>query len=156
MSDELNEQQDASNLDEGQAQEQELDVEALKAQAAKADEYKKYADRVAAENKELKKAKDPLTTNQSSEPYATKEEVEKIALIAKGYSEEEASTLMRYGGLKALDDSIIMQGIESARKAKKSQDATPSGSNKSTVFQKYTEQDLKKMSAEDLEKIVPQ
>jgi hypothetical protein len=162
MSDELDELQDTLNLDEETIQETELestgseevDIEALKAQAAKADEYKSYADRVVKENKELKKKSEPLTTKQSSSD--SDERFERLELKTEGYKSEEVDFLMQNGGRKALENPIVMAGIEAARKKQKSLDATPSGTGKSPVYQKFTEQDLKKMPLEDLEKIVPQ
>jgi hypothetical protein len=154
MSDELNESQETLIPDEGsQTQEPELDIETLKAQAGKADEYKKYADRLAAENKELKKSKEPLTTNESS---ANSERDLLVDLRLEGYSKTEAEFILRNGGRQALEDPLIAGAIETARKKTKSVDATPSGTGKSPVYQKYAEADLKKMSADELEKILPQ
>lgn len=154
MSEELNEQQDALNLDAGQAQEPELDLEALKEKAAKADEYKKYADRVAAENRDLKKAKEPLTTNESSP--ISRQDFERLDLKTDGYKAEEIDFIMQNGGRKALENPIVMAGIEAVRAKTKSQNATPSGTGKSAVYQKYTERDLRNMPASELEKIIPQ
>ncbi len=158
MSDELNEQQDALNLDAGsQTLEENLDIEALKAKALKADEYKGFADRTVAENKELKKklqAQDPLQTNQSSSD--TDERFERLELKTEKFNSVEVDFLMQNGGRKALENPIVMAGIEAIRAKAKSQDATPSGTGKSTVYQKYTEQDLKNMPASELEKIIPQ
>ena len=157
MDEESNEQQEALIPDEEVAQEQEqpateeVDIESLKQQAAKADEYKKYADRVTAENKKLKK---DLPIKQSSPD--SDERFERLELKTEGYSSDEVDFLMQNGGRKALENKIAMAGIEAIRKAKKSEQATPSGTGKSTVFQKYTEQDLKKIHVEELENIIPQ
>lgn len=157
MSDELNEEQEPLNPVDEQTQESavdpdvELDIEALKQKAAKADEYKKYADRVTAENKTLKKSS---TTNQSS--TVTREDYERLDLKTDGYKSDEIDFIMQNGGRSALENPIVMAGIESVRKSKKSIEATPSGTGKSYTYQKYGEKDLRKMSAEELEKIVPQ
>ena len=159
MADEANEQQEAlipteevvPQEDTTVDQDVELDVEALKQKAEKADEYKKYADRVAAENKTLKKS---LPTNQSSPDI--NERIERQDLRIEGYSKEEVEFLMQNGGQKALDNKLVLAGIEAMRKETKSKEATPSGTGKSAVYQKFTEQDLRKMPAEDLEKIIPQ
>ena len=63
---------------------------------------------------------------------------------------------MRNGGRKALEDPLVSSAIEATRKKAKSQEATPQGTNKSAVYQKFTERDLKGMSAAELEKILPQ
>lgn len=162
MSDELNEQQDALNLDEGTAQDtqtestdSQVDIEELQARADKADEYKKYADRVAAENAKLKKSskQEDLKTNESS--TNSDERFERLELKTEGYKSDEVDFLIQNGGRKALENPIVMAGIEAMRKKQKSTDATPSGTAKSLVYQKYTEPDLRKMSAEELEKILP-
>ena len=131
--------------------EPEPDIEALKLKAAKAEEYKGYADKVAKENKELKKS---LKSNQSSPD--SDERFERLELKTEGYKSNEVDFLMQNGGREALENEIVMAGIEAIRKKAKSQEATPSGTAKSTVYQKYTEQDLRKMSQEELEKIIPQ
>ena len=158
MSDELNEEQSLETVD-SQIQESdvdpnvELDIEALKAKADKADEYKRYADRVSAENKTLKKSRETLQTNESSNKP---EDIERLRLEVKGYKGDEVEFLMQNGGVRALDNEIAMAGIEAIRKKSKSTEATPSGTAKSTVYQKYTERDLKNMPASELEKIIPQ
>jgi len=164
MSEEINEQQDALNLDEETIQETEIessdsgeDIESLRAKAAKADEYKKYADRVAAENKLLKK--DTKTTETSTIKQSNPdpdERFERLELKTEGYKSEEVDFLMQNGGRRALENPIVMAGIEAMRKKQKSQDATPSGTAKSAVYQKYSETDLKSMPLDQLEKIVPQ
>jgi hypothetical protein len=79
-----------------------------------------------------------------------------LDLKTEGYKSEEVDFLMQNGGRKALDNPIVMAGIDAMRKKQKSQEATPSGTAKSAVYQKFTEADLKKMPLEELEKIVPQ
>lgn len=131
----------------------ELDLETLQAKIDKAEEEKNKmyarAKKAEEENKKLK----TLKTNEfSSNP----EDIERLRLEVKGYKGDEVDFLMQNGGLKALDNDIAMAGIEAIRKKTKSTEATPSGTAKSTVYQKFTEQDLKRMSAEELEKIIPQ
>lgn len=154
MSEQDNELQGTSNLDAGQAEE--LDLEELKAKAAKADEYKGFADRVTAENKELKKKLEPQENLPTNKSFSESERDLIVDLRLEGYSKTEADFILRNGGRKALEDPLVTAAIESSRAKAKSVEATPSGTGKSTVYQKYTEQDLKKMSASDLEKIVPQ
>ena len=78
-----------------------------------------------------------------------------MELKTEGYNSDEVDFLMQNGGRKALDNKIVMAGIESMRAKAKSEEATPSGTAKSTVYKKYTEEDLKEMPLEDLEKIIP-
>lgn len=162
MAEEANELQETLIPDEETVQEtetettdSEVDIEALKAKAAKADEYKGYADRMAKENKELKKAT-KTTETLSTKSSDSDERFERLDLKTDGYTSEEVDFLMQNGGRKALDNPIVMAGIEATRKKAKSQQATPSGTAKSTVFQKYSEQDLKNMPLEELRKIIPQ
>lgn len=157
MSDELNEEQEPLNPaeevvpEETTPESEEPDIEELKTKAEKADEYKKYADRTAKENKELKKS---LQTKEL--PPDLNERLERQDLRIEGYNVTEVDFLMRNGGRKALDDKLVLAAIEATRKETKSKEATPSGTGKSTVYQKYTEQDLKKMPVDELEKIIPQ
>jgi hypothetical protein len=158
MSDELNEEQETLEPETEVTPEEvtpepeaEPDIEELKAQATKAAEYKQYADKTKAEIKELKK------TLQTKElPQDINERLERQDLRIEGYSPTETDFLMRNGGRKALDDKLVLAAIEATRKEAKSKEATPTGTGKSTVFQKFTEQDLRKMPAEELEKIIPQ
>lgn len=159
MSEELNELQETLIPDEETAQEseqsttEEVDIEDLKVKAAKADEYKKYADRVTAENKKLKESSEKSLKTKQTSPESD-ERFERLELKTDGYNSQEVDFLMQNGGRKALENPIVMAGIEAIRKKQKSVDATPDGTAKSTVYKKYSEADLKKMSAEDLEKIM--
>lgn len=167
MSDELNDELQDSNLVEETIQEPEIeltnseseDPETLKAKIAELEEKNKqlYA-RVKKTDKPVKEqSKENLTTNKSSsEPPVTRAEIERLELKTEGYTTDEVDFLMQNGGRQALKNEIAMAGIEAMRKKRKSVEATPSGTGKSAVYQKYTAQDLRKMSAEDLEKIIPQ
>lgn len=156
MSDELNEETEPTNAVEEEVSEtsdEELDPVALKAERdaaiAERDLQHKRATKAEAKLKEK-----PLTTNESS--TNSDERFERLELKTEGYNSDEVDFLMQNGGRKALENSIAMAGIEAIRKKAKSTEATPSGTGKSAVYQKFTEPDLKKMSAEELEKIIPQ
>ena len=124
------------------------EAEVLKAKIADLEEKNKqlYA--------RVKKEKPTLPTNQSSPDSDAR--FERLELKTEGYNSSEVDFLMQNGGRKALENKIVVAGIEAMRKEAKSKEATPSGTAKSAVYQKYTEQDLKRMSVEDLEKIIPQ
>jgi len=134
------------------SQDVELDPQALQEQLdaikAEKDLQHKRATKAEAELKKLK-------ANQSS-PTSDDERFERLELKTEGFSSQEVDFLMQNGGRKALDNKIVMAGIEAIRKEQKSKEATPTGTGKSTVYQKYTEADLRKMPAEELEKIIPQ
>jgi hypothetical protein len=137
---------------EGIAPEVNAEIEELKAKAAKADEYKLYADRMAAENKRLKKEK---PTNEG-DPTPADERFDRLDLKTDGYSAEEVDFIMANGGRPALGSKLVQAAIDSQRKAAKSEEATPPGTGRSPVYQKYTEKDLSRMPLEELEKIIPQ
>lgn len=81
---------------------------------------------------------------------------ERIALRDDGYSGEEIALIQKMGGKKALDENpIVKKAIEVHRAEKKSKDASPPSSPKSPVYQKYTQEDLGKMTSEELRKILP-
>lgn len=156
MADEEEEQEIAEESDEEtDTTESEVDVEALKAQAAKADEYKKYADRVTAENKKLKQSQgtDALQNNGTSSD--DNQWRERIELKVEGYKEDEVEFILQNGGRDSLDNPLVKAAINTVRKQQASLNATPSGTNKSPGYGKYTEKDLRNMSLEEIEKIVP-
>lgn len=151
MAEEAIEEQDSQPVEEATPQETEVVAEDL---AEKNKQLYERAKKAEAKVKELEKKPAPLQTNESSS--TSDERFERLELKTEGYSGDEVDFLMQNGGRKALDNKIAMAGIEAIRKAKKSTDATPSGTAKSAVYQKFTEQDLRRMSAEELEKIIPQ
>lgn len=114
-----------------QDEDKELDIEALKAKAAKADEYKKFADRVTAENKELKKQTKP-TTNTTD--VLSREEA---ILIAQGMVAEDLDELKAVAEAKKISllkakDTPLFQGYlekkEGERKKEKAKLAASRGS----------------------------
>lgn len=130
-----------------------VDVEALKAENTRlekvARDQKGRADKAEIQ---LKKAKMPQTeTNQISD-----EKYERLDLKTDGYKSEEVELIMELGGKKVIDNPVVKEAIANLRRKAKSQEATPAGTAKSPVFQKYSEQDLKRMPLSELEKIVPQ
>lgn len=160
-----NEQQDALNPDVETNDNQETvtmtaaELAALTAEkdaaVADAEAKKKYADRIAIENRNLKKAATTETTNEGDQPPSD-ERFERLELKTDGYSTDEVDFIMQNGGRASLSNRLVQSAIESQRKSAKSQDATPTGTAKSPIYQKYGERDLKNMKLEDLEKIIPQ
>jgi hypothetical protein len=105
---------------------------------------------------ELKKFKaqpkaEETPTNSSP---GIEERLERHELMLKGYSADEVDEIMSLGGQKALGNEIIKAGIEAKRKARKSLEATPSESGKSPIFRKFTEDELRAMPTEELEKLL--
>lgn len=78
----------------------------------------------------------------------------KLELKIDGYSSEEIELIEEFGFDKA-DNPIVKKAIETMRSERKSKEADPNISNKSAVYKKYTNDDLKNMSVEELRKILP-
>lgn len=113
---------------------------------AEAKKWKAIADRKA---KKAEKA--------SQEPAALPgTEVERLTLKVDGYNDEEIAEVMKLGGLKALNNPLVKKAIESMREDRQAENAqVTDGGAKSDFSRKYSPQDLRKMSSEELEKILP-
>lgn len=83
-------------------------------------------------------------------------EVERLTLKVDGYNDEEIAEVMKLGGLKALNNPLVKKAIESMREDRQAENAqVTDGGAKSDFSRKYSPQDLRKMSSEELEKILP-
>jgi len=131
------------------------DVEAIKAENEKLKvERKQQQDRAVKAEKQLKAVKEkPQTENNSP---ISDEKYERLELQVKGYSDDEVESIMDLGGMKTLDNPLMKEAIALQRRKAKSESATPSGTAKSPVYQKFSERDLKNMPLAELEKIIPQ
>jgi hypothetical protein len=152
---------------EGQEQELEINLDAsdesvdvLKEKLAKAEEAKRQLTaRAKAAEETAKKLKETSTPAPAPTPKDVKgydlDEVTDLRL--DGYSKEEVKFIMNNGGRKALEDnSFVKVAIEKIREQKKAEQAIPDmDSGKSEVERKYTQEQLSKMSAEELYKILP-
>lgn len=147
---------DTVEIETDQSTEQ-VDVEALKLENARlkkiADDQKGRADKAEIRLKAKDKPQEQESTNNSP---ISDEKYERLELKTDGYSSEEVDHIMELGGLKSLENPLVKEAIANLRKKAKSEDATPSGTAKSPIYQKFTEQDLKRMPLEDLEKLIPQ
>ena len=83
------------------------------------------------------------------------EKLERMELRLDGYSADEVDEIMALGGQKVLKSKLVQSAIKAMRDEKKSKDADANFSAKSPVYKKYTQDDLKNMSAKELEKILP-
>lgn len=84
------------------------------------------------------------------------ERLDRIDLKTEGYSDEEVDFLMKLGGKKALEDKRVKAGIDTLRQQAKAEAATvDTDTAKSDIEKKYTHEQLKGMSASELEKILP-
>lgn len=85
---------------------------------------------------------------------------DEFKLYRLGYSESEIDIIMHNGGAKILDDkkNPLVLGLEAAREQLGAEDAasrTSDSSGLSDIERKYTEQDMRNMTKEDLEKLIP-
>lgn len=88
-----------------------------------------------------------IKTNSSED-----DRLAKMELRIEGYSPEEVEFISKTG---SKDDPYVQAAIKAMRDEKRKQDATPGASNGSPVYKKYSEADLKNMSLEELQKIIP-
>lgn len=151
---------------EGQEQELEINldapeesVEALKASLAKEQEARRQLTaRAKAAEEALKKAKPSPAPAPTPEPDVKGYDLDEVTdLRLDGYSKDEVKFIMQNGGRKSLEENTFVKvAIEKIREQKKAEAAIPDmESNKSEVERKYTQEQLSKMSAEELYKILP-
>lgn len=82
------------------------------------------------------------------------ERLDRIELMQEGYSKEEVDTIMELGGRSMLNNPIVKGAIQVIRQQEKSKNASQNLSSKSPVFKKYTQDDLNKLSASEMEKVL--
>jgi hypothetical protein len=134
-------------------------VEVLKEKLAKAEEAKRQltARAKAAEEtvRKHKVSETPAPTPKTDNKGFDLDEVTDLRL--DGYSKDEVKFIMNNGGRKALEDNnFVKVAIEQIRTQKKAEQAIPDmDSGKSDIERKYTQEQLGKMSAEELYKILP-
>jgi len=107
---------------------------------------------------------DPITfepiSKEPKKPSAddpNSDRLEAIDLRSRGYNDEEISVLQKYGGVKALEDPIIMAGITEMRAKSAAEKATigEDTGGGSEVEKKFTHDQLRDMPVSELEKILP-
>lgn len=89
-----------------------------------------------------------------SEPTEYNDKFTRLELKTDGYSNEEIELISEFGFDKK-DNPIVKTAIETMRKERKSKEADVAIAGKSTVYKKYSNDDLKNMSVEELRKILP-
>lgn len=116
--------------------------------------------------KKSKESKPPVNPPPSPTPHRSEggddtrwndmeKKIERTNLAARGYAEEEIDFIMQSGGSQMLGNEFVKAAIDSIRAKKKSEDSTPGSTNKSEVYQKYTQEQLATMSSSELMKIIP-
>ena len=139
------------------------DVEVLKEKFAKVSETNKklYARTKEAEAK-LKEVKPPKPIIQQQEQPKPSDilKADEFKLYRAGYTESEIDLIMHNGGAKILEDKTnpLVLGLQAAKEQRGAEDAASKvseASGLSEIERKYTEQDLRNMKKEDLEKLLP-
>src|ERR1035437_4094839 len=99
-----------------------------------------------------------------SEPSVTKPsdilKADEFKLYRAGYSESEIDLIMHNGGEKILEDKTndLVLGLQAAKEQRGAENAASmvsDSSGLSDIERKYTEQDMRNMKKEDLEKLIP-
>jgi soluble cytochrome b562 len=112
---------------------------------------------------ELIKVK-PAISEVSAKPSETKPsdilKADEFKLYRAGYTESEIDLIMHNGGAKILEDkkNPLVMGLIAAKEQRGAEDAasrTSDSSGLSDIERKYTEQDMRNMTKEDLEKLIP-
>lgn len=108
----------------------------------------------------VKKEKSQVINNKAEvKPYNILED-EVADLILDGYTKEETKFILANGGRKVLEnkDSYVSVAINTKREQRKIEDLVSQTSNKgyvSTGGKTYTEEQLKNMTVEEMEKVLP-
>lgn len=83
-------------------------------------------------------------------------QVERLTLKVDGYNDDEIAKIMELGGLKALANPLVKKAVDVMREERKAESAQVDTDGATSDFtRKYSEADLRKMSAAELEKILP-
>lgn len=101
-----------------------------------------------------------ITSTQESTKPSDILKAPEFRLSRQGYDEEEIDLIMSNGGPDVLKNEShpITLGIKAARQQKGAEEAASKVSDSSglsDIERKYTEQDMRNMSKEDLEKLLP-
>jgi len=107
---------------------------------------------------EAKVAKEAMRTQSAGESQALPTaDVERLTLKVDGYNDDEIAKIMELGGLKALQNPLVKKAVDVMREERIAEAAQVDTDGAHSEFtRKYSEADLRKMSASELEKILPQ
>lgn len=109
--------------------------------------------------KALKEKTNIITPQEPTKPSDILK-ADEFRLYRQGYNENEIDLIMHNGGAKILEDKTnpLVLGLQASKEQRNAEDAASRTSDAvglSDIERKYTEQDLRNMSKEDLEKILP-
>lgn len=136
------------------------DVEVLKAEVAKKNEaLKQVLARAKSAEAKLKEVKTPVETT----PVVPAKEVNKgadfddmLELRLQGHSKEAVDFIMKNGGVKSLDNPFVKLAVSAIKEQSMAEKSVKvPDSSKSEIEQKYTQEQLNNMSADELYKILP-
>lgn len=82
------------------------------------------------------------------------ERLDRLELKADGYSADEIDAIMDLGGIKVLNKPLVQKAIKAMRTEQKSNDAKVVPNSKAPIYKKYNQEDLNKMSASEMEKVL--
>lgn len=129
-------------------------VESLQEQNRQLYARMKKAEEEAKAAKEATRSTQAGDTTQAQIPTA---DVERLTLKVDGYNDEEVSRIMELGGLKALSNPLVKKAVDMMRQERVTDSAQVDTDGATSDFsRRYSEADLRKMSASELEKILPQ
>lgn len=80
--------------------------------------------------------------------------LEKLELLADGYSKDEVEAILELGGTKVLNSKLVQSAIKLMRKEKLSNDANVVPNSKAPIYKKYNQEDFNKMSAAEMAKVL--
>ena len=84
------------------------------------------------------------------------ERFERLELKTEGFTDEEIEFIRPYGGKKALDNPYIKTAIDTMREKRKAESAVVDvDTNKSDIEKKFTEDQLRNLPLDELEKLLP-
>lgn len=84
------------------------------------------------------------------------ERFERLELKTEGFTDEEIEFIKPYGGKKALENPYIKTALETIREKRKAESAVVDvDTNKSDIEKKYTDEQLKNLPLDELEKLLP-
>lgn len=84
------------------------------------------------------------------------ERFERLELKTEGFTDEEIEFIKPYGGKKALDNPYIKTALETMREKHKAENAVVDvDTNKSDIEKKFTEDQLRNLPLDELEKLLP-
>lgn len=115
-----------------------------------------YARLKKAEEAAKNKTEERATQTETVQATSSNVDVERLTLKVDGYNDEEVAEIMKLGGLKALDNPLVKKAVQAMREERQAENAQVTDSGATSAFsRKYSQQDLRKMSSAELEKILP-